>query len=254
MDPELLRKMKIGCIGALTPIVINLLIVDLQTTLSAVTPISAFCYAVRVAALCTAACIVIYLNSDEDRPVKLFQLGIAAPALLTGMLNGAVIASKQSTPPQPNMQSTSSTPSHGSQNGNKNLFALEFFSLVSVAQAQRAEATVTVSDCTKPQSPTVTQQILKGLVGIVPDNQWLVVVGSYSNTTGAIDDANEQNIRFSGRFKTQVCAPLGGEDARYRVVLSEYNTYSDATKLKLAAITAGFPPDSWVWNPLQSAR
>ena len=42
--------------AALTPILINVLIVDLQTTLSNVTLVSAAFYLIRVAALCGAAC------------------------------------------------------------------------------------------------------------------------------------------------------------------------------------------------------
>src|SRR4051812_48729433 len=100
MDRDLLNSMKIGCLGALTPILINLLVVDLQTTLTNATAISAFFYMVRVVLLCIAACLVVYLNSDEKRPIKVFQLGIAAPAVLTGMLNGAVINKQNAPPPQ----------------------------------------------------------------------------------------------------------------------------------------------------------
>jgi hypothetical protein len=154
MDPTqeelgLSKRLFIGCLGALAPILVNLYVVDLQTTLTNLLPLKALSYAVRVLALC----VIVYLNSDEVLPAKLFQLGIMAPAMLTSMLNGAAIANK--TPSNP----TTTPPAHSS------------WLLIPEASAQPAAApqvAPTVRDCTKPQDPTVSQQILKGLVGITP--------------------------------------------------------------------------------------
>lgn len=250
MDQELLRKMKIGCLGALTPIVINLLVVDLHTTLSNLTVIEAITYSIRVVALCAAACIVIYLNFDEARPIKLFQLGIAAPAVLTGLLNGAVINNKQNAPATPAPQSAPATPGRGSELDKKFYFSFEVPSVVGSARAQGVGRAPGILDCTKPKDPTVGQQILKGLVGIVPENHWFVVVGSNDTSGGALSDVNAFNRRFSGKFTAEICAPPSGADKPYRVVIGEYLTYSDATKLKLDAIAAGFPGETWVWNPV----
>src|SRR5262249_61750466 len=98
---DLKQRLFIGCLGALAPILVNLYVVDLQTTLTNLLPLEALSYALRVLALCVSACIVVYLNSDEARPAKLFQLGIMAPAMLTSMLNGAAIANKVPSSPTP---------------------------------------------------------------------------------------------------------------------------------------------------------
>jgi hypothetical protein len=245
--------MSIGCIGALTPILLNLLVVDLQTTLSNVTLITVLSYLVRVVALCAAACIVIFLNDDETKPVKLFQLGIAAPALLTGLLNGAVIANQRTPPSQSSQTAPAATINHNERETNQR-FVFEVPSFIGRAHAQGAGRPANVLDCTTPQDPSVSQQILKGLIGIVPDNQWFVVVGSNPTAESALADVATLNQRYAGRFSAKVCAPAAAPDNRYRVVIGEYLTYAAATKLKLEAIAAGLPGETWVWNPVLTPK
>jgi hypothetical protein len=235
MDTDLRKRMQIGCVGALTPILINVLVVDLQTTLSNVSVISVLAYLVRVLGLCAAACIVVYLNSDEARPNKLFQLGIMAPALLTGMINGLAAANNQ-TP-------SSSAAPHGAM----------MPSFVGSAYAQGAPLPSGVTDCSQARTLTVTQQVLKGLAGIVPANEWFVVVGSNPTAQSALDDVATMKARYSGRFQLSVCAPLGGADKRWRVVIGEHMTYPEATKLRDEAAAAGVP-EPWLWNPVQPSK
>jgi hypothetical protein len=61
------KRLFIGCLGALAPILVNLYVVDLQTALHNLLPLEATSYAVRLAALCASACIVIYLNGRKPR-------------------------------------------------------------------------------------------------------------------------------------------------------------------------------------------
>jgi hypothetical protein len=233
------QRLLIGCLGALAPILVNLCVVDFQTVLPNLLPLEALSYTVRLVALCASACLVVYLNSDEARPVKLFQLGVMAPAMLTSMLNGAAVANKTpsvafSTPP-----------------------AQHSWFLVPSANAQAnatPPATNQVLDCTKPQDPTVSQQILKGLVGIIPGNQWFVVVGSNPTVPEAVADIDMINQRFPGKYQPKICGPAGTANAPYRVVIGQYLTYADATNLKNDAIAAGLPPDSWVWNPFAATQ
>lgn len=245
MNQDLMRRMGIGCIGALTPILVNILIVDLQTQLSNTSVISALFYALRVVALCAAACIVIYLNDDESRPVKLFQLGVAAPALLTGMINGAVIANQKPAQQQTSAGAVVTGMLH------EPMSAPGFtFSFVGEARAQTAGANTKVLDCRQPKEPTFGQQALKGFLGIQPDNEWFVVVGSNPTAESASGDADVINRKYSGKFSAKVCAPLGGADNRYRVVVGEYLSYDDATRMRVQAVAAGLPADAWVWNPM----
>jgi hypothetical protein len=235
------QRFSFACLGALTPIITNLLVVDLHTTLNDLSVIEGMNYAIRLVALCASACVVVFLNSDEVRPVKLFQLGIMAPALLTSLINGATISIKANTPaPQvPGIQTPLPQKS-------------EFPSLIGSAFAQPgpAPSPQAATDCLLPGQLSTSQQILKGLIGLIPDNKWYVVTGSYGALPGAIQDAADIRARFNAKYSVSICKPLGGPDAQYRVVIGENLTYADATRLKVDAIAAGFSNNTWVWNPV----
>jgi hypothetical protein len=238
------QRFSFACLGALTPIITNLLVVDLHTTLNNLSVIEGMNYAIRLAALCASACVVVFLNSDEVRPVKLFQLGIMAPALLTSLINGAAISIKATAGTAQN--STVQTPAAQKS---------EFPSLIGSAFAQPGptsapQTTTPLKDCLSPAELNTTQQILKGLIGLVPDNKWYVVVGSYGALPGATQDANQIRARFGTRYTVSICKPLGPPDGQYRVVIGEDLTYADATRFKVDAIAAGFGDNTWLWNPV----
>jgi hypothetical protein len=234
------QRFFIACLGALTPIITNLLVVDLNTTLNNLSVIEGANYAIRLCALCASACVVVFLNSDEVRPVKLFQLGVMAPALLTSLINGATISLKANAQASQNA-AIQSLPQKS-----------EFPSLIGTAFAQPAPSpeAAPVKDCLLPAQLNTTQQILKGLIGLVPDNKWYVVAGSYGALPGATQNAAEIRNRFGTKYSVSICRPLGGPDAQYRVVIGENLTYADATRLKVDAIAAGFSDNTWVWNPV----
>lgn len=236
---DLKQRLFIGCLGALAPILVNLYVVDFQTVLPNVLPLEALSYAIRLVALCASACLVVYLNGDEARPVKLFQLGVMAPAMLTSMLNGAAVANKA-----PSAAPAAAPPAH-------------VWLLIPEANAQTSpppSAANPVLDCTKRQDPSVSQQILKGLVGISPGNQWFVVVGSNPNVSEAVADVNAINQKYPDKYQPQICGPTAVPNSPYRVVIGQYMTYADATKLKNDAIAAGLPSDSWLWNPFVTTQ
>jgi hypothetical protein len=237
------QRFYIACLGALTPIITNLLVVDLNTSLSNLHIIDGVTYAVRLFALCAAACVVVFLNSDEQRPVKLFQLGIMAPALLTSIINGAAISIKASGQGPQSSAVQTTVPQKSS-----------LFFLVGSAFAQASPvpqpSAAAPTDCLLPAELSTTQQIFKGLIGLVPDNKWYVVVGSYGTLPAAVDDAAQIRARFGTKYSVSICKPLGGPDAQYRVVIGENLTYADGARLKVDAIAAGFPDSSWLWNPV----
>lgn len=80
-------KILIGGLGALTPIIMNLLVIDLEKLLINITVISVIAYIIKVAILFYIGGIVAYLNKDEQKPIKLFQLGIYAPAMIIAFMN-----------------------------------------------------------------------------------------------------------------------------------------------------------------------
>lgn len=80
-------KILIGGLGALTPIIMNLLVVDLEKLLINLTTITMIAYTIKVVLLFYIGGVVAYLNKDEHKPFKLFQLGIYAPAMIIAFMN-----------------------------------------------------------------------------------------------------------------------------------------------------------------------
>jgi hypothetical protein len=77
----------LGGLGALAPIVLNLAVVDATALAIDFRPAVLLGYAIRVAALFLIGALGAYLHRETNR-ARAFQLGIAAPALLTGWING----------------------------------------------------------------------------------------------------------------------------------------------------------------------
>jgi len=81
------KKIFIGGLGALTPIIMNLVLIDLENVLLKATNIVVLGYLVRVLTLFYLGGVVAWLHTDEESPVKLFELGIIAPALFMVFIN-----------------------------------------------------------------------------------------------------------------------------------------------------------------------
>lgn len=85
---RLRHRMLLGTLGALTPSLLNLYAVDL-----AAIPAEAFTipyilgYSIRVLILAFYGALIAYFHKDEHNPVKIFQLGVAVPALIIILLN-----------------------------------------------------------------------------------------------------------------------------------------------------------------------
>jgi len=92
------KKIIIGGLGALTPVIMNLLIVDLDALLVKLTILAFLGYIIRLVALFYLGGFVAFLHKDENSPIKIFELGIVAPALITAMLNAGQVSILK-TPP-----------------------------------------------------------------------------------------------------------------------------------------------------------
>jgi hypothetical protein len=87
----------IGGGGALLPLLVTLLVVDLAPLIDNAPHLTIGTYvgaAIRYLLLFAIGGVVAALNSDEIQPIKLVQLGIAAPALISSYVN-----SQQPKPP-----------------------------------------------------------------------------------------------------------------------------------------------------------
>jgi len=229
-DMDLRKKLFIGSLGALSPILINLLVIDLDLVLANAKLLTVVSYVIRVVALCAAACLVVYLNGDEDKPIKVFQLGLAAPALLTGIINGVSL----------------------SNNVVNQRTAFEMPAIVSSAFAQPGTINPPkVEDCLKHDS-TAGQQVLKGLLGILPEDRWNVSTSSNLQLQSAVDEVQDIKRRFPTKFHPKICAPISSDDKYYRVIIGQNLTREAASKLRDEALAAGLSKSTWLWSPVSS--
>ena len=86
------KRFWIGGGGALLPLLVTLLAVDISQIVDSRTSLTLGVYIgaiLRYLVLFTLGGIVAWLNSDEDKPLKLVQLGIGAPAIISSLINAA---------------------------------------------------------------------------------------------------------------------------------------------------------------------
>jgi hypothetical protein len=225
------KKFVIGGLGALAPILLNLLVIDLETLLIDLTVLALFSYLIRVTALFAVGGLIAILNKAENDPWKLFQLGIAAPALLTAAINGSnVTIPKKSVKPEITSSITTRSADKPS------LFGLAY------AQAPGPERKE-MRQFTLPKE-TPVQQIYRGLLGSTPKNIWFVIAGSHLKQEDA--EKQTQQIRAKG-FSADVYAPYG-DNPYYAVVIGAQLVRSEAEQLRLRAIKEGLPRDTYLWT------
>lgn len=220
-DRQARQRFIIAGIGGMMPVLLSLIVIDLETILLQVTALSVASYAIRAIALFAVGGLVGWLNKKEIDPVKLFQLGIAAPALITAAINGGRIT-------LPNLPADSHTRTS--------------WSVISLAQAQNAPD-ANLKQFSLPEE-TPTQQIYRGLLGVVPKNVWYVIAGSHATREAAGKQATE--IRKRG-FQADVYAPYGG-NPYYAVVVGAQLTLAEARQVQQKAVASGLPKDTYLWT------
>lgn len=99
MTPK--KRFLIGGGGALMPVLVSFLAIDIGTALSDESNLSTaniIGISIRYIILFIVGGVVAYLHEDEHKPFKLFELGIAAPALITSLITAqGVVSSPNNT-------------------------------------------------------------------------------------------------------------------------------------------------------------
>lgn len=80
------RRFYIGGFGALMPVMVSLLAIDIGAMLNGWTVGNIVGTLIRYVILFMIGGFVAYLHEDEIKPFKLFEIGIAAPALITSLI------------------------------------------------------------------------------------------------------------------------------------------------------------------------
>ncbi len=84
------KRFLLGGGGALMPVLVSLLAIDIGAVLnddSILTIGNIIGIVIRYLVLFVVGGIVAYLHDDEHKPFKIFELGIAAPALITSSVH-----------------------------------------------------------------------------------------------------------------------------------------------------------------------
>lgn len=210
-------------VGGIMPTLLNLIVIDLETLLLSVTALSIASYLIRVLALFAIGGVVGWLNRSERDPIKLFQLGIAAPALITAAMNGGRVSLPEAPPPA-NQQVS--------------------WHILSQAYAQ-TNSSDTLKRFTMPQE-TSAQQFYRGFFGALPKNVWFVIAGSHTSQEAAEKQIRQIHDNYRN-FTAEVYAPYGN-NPYYAVVIGAQLTIQDAKRLQQQAISAGFPKDTYLWT------
>jgi len=216
------KKILLGGLGALTPVIMNLLVVDLKV-LAHLTPLVLLGYVIRVVVLFYLGGLMAYLHKDEKSPVKLFELGIVAPALITALLNAAQVEVPKA--PKPTSQTT-----------------WELLLPAAYAQVPQKEE---IKSFALPKESR-SEEFWRGLTGSHPKRVWFVIVRAHRNLEDARKEAQEINQKGQG-FNAELYSTYG-RDSSYEVVIGANLTYEEAQKLRQQAIAAGFPRETYLWT------
>lgn len=227
------KKILIGGLGALTPIIMNLLAIDLEVLFLNLTLFAVLGYLIRVIILFYLGGMTAFLHKDETSPVKIFELGIVAPALITALINaGQIDVPKVKVPEMPEKISS--------------------IQLVSSAYAQTPQeqdtTKIEVKTFSMPKE-TKIQQFWRGLIGWSPKNIYYVIVGTYEKK----DEAQQQIEQIKSKtnnFKPEIFFPYGNEK-KYAVSIGANLTQEKALQLKKEAMDSGYFKQVFVWNLME---
>ena len=194
------ERVALGAVGGFTPVLLNLALVDAGTVLANLSVLAAVSYLVRVVALVALGALVAWLHDDEHKRVRAFELGLAAPAIVMGVLNGVALRAEGQR-----AGLSLATPVHAAQQ---------------VETFERAEE-------------SSKQQVLRGLLGVRPRlPEWIVSVYS-GERAAALERARRLEHRYPD-LEFLVFQPSMGLSA-WVVTIGGQMTQAEATRRLAAA-------------------
>lgn len=218
-------RITLGALGGISPIIISLLVVDIVQLFNETGLMDGIGLAIRFLVLIFIGGLIGYLHTKEEEPFKLFQLGIAAPALLTTAINGNSIANQ------------TLLKEHSAEN------QYHFF----IKSAYAADTNYkNLSDFKEPKVNN-TQLFLRGLIGtklFSDDDDYYVIIGSHKN----IKQAKQQVEKIKKKhYKAKIYSPTNGSKY-FSVVIGANLDLKEAEKLQARAIRNGLPRDTYLWK------
>jgi len=214
-----------GGLGAIAPIFLSLLTLDVSTVFATTSPLVVLGYLVRASLLFLAGGLYVWIyHADEKVRSRIFEFGVLAPALLTTAVNGLQV-------PKPSSTGAAGPVVHPA--------------VILVGEAFADQGDVPVRMFAGPQF-SASQQFWYGLTGQRETRRSYVIAGSYRSEAEARAAAQAARRRWP-QFGVSVYKPYGAQ-RRYTVVLGDALTYAGAIKLRDQARAAGLRGCS-VWTP-----
>jgi len=233
------KRLIIGGIGGIAPILISLLVVDLNSLISDLKMMDGIGLVIRCTILIFIGGLVGYLHQDETEPFKVFQLGIAAPAMLTTAINGyGVVGSGASAYKE--MKTTS--------NFQNSHWSLSIISSAHASETSGNNVKYLNSNAFQDAKVSNTERFLRGLIGkriSSKGDDWFVIVGSHTSLKKAKQQV--QKLK-SQRYMAKIFQPVDGSK-HYAVVIGSNLRIADAKSLRQQAIRKGLPKDTYLWRP-----
>jgi cell division septation protein DedD len=252
------KRLIIGALGGITPYILTLLIVDFASALRDFEFFDGVGLAVRCIVLVFAGALVAYFNKSEPDEFKLFQLGVAAPALLATGINGYSISDQDSTVAAGTTESAAPAPENASF----------FSSIFASAYAQEAaadnsaqgsgqtsacqmdanakqastRADVKNTGCIREPELSNTDRFLRGLVGKKEPNRFSVVAGSFGDLRAAKTAVTKLSKKG---YEARVVTPQPWQGI-YGVAIGTNLPRDVAIHLRDQAIADGLSADTYI--------
>ncbi|WDE03404.1 hypothetical protein SG34_018635 [Thalassomonas viridans] len=228
------KRIALGAIGGITPYLVTLLSIDFKTAVASYEVLDWIGLLVRCIVLIFLGAFVAYLHKTENEPFKVFQLGLAAPALLATFINGGV--------------GNNETLPISAMNGQHS------FAIFSKAYAgeppkdNNGKKQYQNERMLKNAEVSGWSRFLRGLAGTKlqtsQQNSYFVIVGSHDT----YKQAKAQTIRLAKKnYKAKVYNPHGFSK-HYAVAIASHISKKAAIKLRDKAIADGLPANSYIWS------
>lgn len=238
-----------GGLGALVPILLNLAVLDFEAVFSNLTTLAICGYLARVLVLFSIGAIVGWLYQSETDLKKVFQLGIAAPAVLTSLMNAKNVptANQQAAAQIGGAQTQHVSAPADTQTSNQQS-SLWLFPRSAQAQVNAGAVDINKPEELNARPESSAQQFLRGLTGQSESN-WFVMVGSFTKIDNAVALANKlRHDPHAKDYDVHLYNPPTGAK-HYAVAIGAHLSVQDAHVLRNKAMQNGLPGDIYLWSP-----
>ncbi|WP_281558835.1 hypothetical protein [Thalassomonas sp. RHCl1] len=231
---KLNQRIALGAIGGITPYLVTLLSIDFKTAVVNYEILDWVGLIVRCIILIFLGAFVAYLHKTENEPFKVFQLGLAAPALLATFINGG-IGSNESLPVSPlaNQYSIS-------------IFPQAFAANPSAESTKKKQ--YQNEQMLKEPKISGWSRFLRGVAGTKlqtsQQNSYFVIVGSHNSYKQAKAQAKSLEKK---NYKAKVYNPQGFAKP-YAVAIASNISKKEALQLRNKAIADGLTAESYIWS------